>query len=311
MSIEQNGERRRGRSDFVILLALLATSLIFSSLPEPHQARVAVVLRASALRPFFILQEAFVERARLRTRYERLREERDSLVSEVVTGRMTADEIATLRGLLALNRRPEGVYLPADLFPGRPRIGDSDVFVLGSTAIGELDPPIGVVNGDGLVGVLRGVDENGALGEFWTHPDFRVSVVAVGTGVTGIVRPLRSEDGQPTMLLEGAPYQKAIAPGTDLLTTGLAGVFPPGIRVGTVREESEQESGWMRRYLVEPAVRPENAAAVLVWRRPAVRRTQVLAADDTTVDGTEAADSDSTADRTTVAESDSAAVPDA
>jgi rod shape-determining protein MreC len=299
MRIEQNGERRRGRSDLIVLLALLASSGIFSSLPEPHQARVAVALRASVLRPFLVLQESFVERARLRTRYERLREERDSLVREVVTGRLTANEIATLRGLLALARRLEGDYAPADLFPGRPRVGDSDVFVLGGRGIGELDPPVGVVNGDGLVGILRGTDENGALGEFWSHPDFRVSVHAAGTGVTGIVRPIRSEGGQATMLLEGAPYQGSIAAGTALLTTGLAGVFPAGIRVGTVREESEPESGWMRRYLVEPAVRPENAAAVLVWRRPAMRGAERVASRDTA------------AERRTVADSDTTTVPDA
>jgi rod shape-determining protein MreC len=299
MRIEQNGERRRGRSDFLVLLALLASSGIFSSLPEPHQARVAVALRSSALRPFLLLQESFVERARLRARYERLREERDSLVREVVTGRMTVNEIATLRGLLALDRRPEGNYVPADLFPGRPRVGDSDVFVLGGRGIGNLDPPVGVVNGDGLVGILRGTDENGALGAFWSHPDFRVSVLAAGTGVTGIVRPVRSEGGQAAMLLEGAPYQESIAPGIELLTTGLAGVFPPGIRVGTVREESDQESGWMRRYLIEPAVRPEDAAAVLVWRRPVMRGPHGVASGDTAVE------------RRTVADSDTTTVPDA
>jgi rod shape-determining protein MreC len=73
------------------------------------------------------------------------------------------------------------------------------------------------------------------------------------------------------MILEGAPYQTDIPPGTVLYTSGLGGLYPPGIPVGTVRSVSAVESGWEKSYRVEPAVRPEQVDVALVWRRPVAR----------------------------------------
>jgi hypothetical protein len=38
--------------------------------------------------------------------------------------------------------------------------------------------------------------------------------------------------------------------------------------VGSVRQLAEEEAGWMKRYYVEPAVRPAETRLVLVWVRP-------------------------------------------
>jgi cell shape-determining protein MreC len=72
------------------------------------------------------------------------------------------------------------------------------------------------------------------------------------------------------MLVEGVPYQARMAEGAILETAGLGGVFPSGIRVGTVLRESASRSGWSHSYLVAPAVQPGAVRVVTAWNRAAI-----------------------------------------
>ena len=137
------------------------------------------------------------------------------------------------------------------------------------------DFPAGVFTGRGLVGVARAPHGNGAHGEFWSHPDFRVSVVTEDGQVRGIVRASRPDGGQAVLVLDGAPFQSNVRNGTLLVTTGIAGVYPPGVLVGTVRRVLDAEAGWMKSYIVEPSVRPEEASIVLIWERPRLAEESV------------------------------------
>lgn len=264
---EPNG-RGGGRADWIVLLVLLACGLVAASLDNAQQLRVAAAVRGSALWPFLELHRGFSDRARLGERVSRALVERDSLARETLRSRRLLEDARQIRRMAGLTPRVEGELVSADLMAGRPRVGDSDVFVLRGPELARVAPPTGVLVGDRLLGVLRTVDGAGGLGEFWTHPDFRVSVRTPDGEVTGIVRAVRPEGDGPVMVLEGAPYQGEVPPGTPLFTSGLAGIHPPGVWVGTVRELWGVESGWAKSYVVEPAARPEAADVVLVWRRP-------------------------------------------
>ncbi|MFQ5679574.1 MAG: rod shape-determining protein MreC [Gemmatimonadota bacterium] len=258
------------RADLLIAGALLMGGGVVASLEPARQLSVARGIRGTVLLPIVRVHESFATRARLGARLEQLRAERDELAAQNLELRQLAGQGSEARRLLNLGTATPVELVAADLIPGRPRLGDSDVFMLRGPAVSRLRAPAGVLTGAGLVGVLRAADRRGGKGDFWSHPDFRVSVRTEEGGTTGIVRAVRRGDGPPLMLLEGAPYQEEIPPGVVLLTTGLAGIYPPGVRVGTVIAVSEVESGWAKSYLVKPAVRPGLADVVLVWRRPVV-----------------------------------------
>lgn len=261
------GRPEHTRRDLITVLVLLATSVFLTTLSLDQQLGVVRALRATVLVPVIGLHSIFAERSRLGERLSELQEERDALARDLAAARVATAENASLRALIAAGERPTGDFLPASIVPGRPSIGRSYSFVLLAGRRDGVEPPTALLTGQGLVGVVRTGDERSAVGDFWTHPDFRVSVRTEDGENTGIIRAFPAASDQPLMLLEGAPFQTEIAGGTLLVTTGLYGIYPPGIPVGRIREVATEESGWERSYTVEPLVRPELVDVALVWLR--------------------------------------------
>ena len=54
----------------------------------------------------------------------------------------------------------------------------------------------------------------------------------------------------------------------SVVTSGLGGVYPSGIPVGTVMGQAREETGWERIYIVKPAENPAAASQVLILGDP-------------------------------------------
>jgi rod shape-determining protein MreC len=265
------GRPENHRRDLVIVVVLLILSWSLAGLDSSQALGLTRVLRGSVLKPFLAADAAYERRAALAARAARLETERDQLYVQLLGATDLERENRELREQLSLPERRPGSYVVAELVPGRPSIGDSHNFLLRSLSLADAQVPTGVSVPDGLVGVLRSISGTTGLGEFWTHPDFRVSVRSATGGATGIVRAFVGDDGEALMLVEGVPYQARMAEGAILETAGLGGVFPSGIRVGTVLRESASRSGWSHSYLVAPAVQPGAVRAVTAWNRAAMQ----------------------------------------
>ena len=86
-----------------------------------------------------------------------------------------------------------------------------------------------------------------------------------GGQILGIVAPGDGSTPSETLLeLRGVPYRDSVPPGTPVLSSGLGGVFPNGIPVGTVIGLAQEDTGWERSYLVRPAANPGSATHVLI-----------------------------------------------
>jgi len=262
------GGSGHGRTDLVIAALLVAAGIVIELLAPSSRLDLAYALRSSVLRPVLAAQQAVARRSRLSARLSALEAERDSLARELLRTRQARLENGRRRILLGLGVRPADSLLVAQLEPGRVPGGEDQTFLLDVGSRDGVESPAGVFTARGLVGVVRSSTSHASRGQFWTHPDFRVSVRTESGEASGIVRA-GDDAGQPAMMMDGAPYQTDIPPGTVLYTSGLGGLYPPGIPVGTVRSVSAVESGWEKSYRVEPAVRPEQVDIAFVWRRPA------------------------------------------
>jgi rod shape-determining protein MreC len=99
----------------------------------------------------------------------------------------------------------------------------------------------------------------------WAHPEFRVSAFTVGGNALGVVAPsVEGRNAEGALELRGVPYRDSVPLGTLVLSSGLGGVFPKGIPIGTVTGMLREEAGWERVYRLRPAANPGSAAHVLV-----------------------------------------------
>jgi rod shape-determining protein MreC len=142
----------------------------------------------------------------------------------------------------------------------------------GSNAgVDKLNP---VVSPEGVVGVVANVDPTMSEAMIWTHPDFRVSAMSEDGTAFGIVQAHEASATTGYLMeLRGIPFRSQLKPGQLIVTSGLGGVWPRGIPIGTVISEVRSAAeAWARTYLLKPAVSPADVGAVMILRNDRVSK---------------------------------------
>jgi rod shape-determining protein MreC len=265
MPIYKNHTNRSGRSPSgFIAFGVFVLSVITLFLPDASQDELASLLRGSLLRPFILTQEGLVRRSIHAEDTEVLQRRLDSLEVVIANSNSFSEENATLRRLLLLSDRNPAQYVAASVIrSGTP--GSESMFMLdvGTRRGVTRDSP--VMMGSGLLGVVRDAQANRAIAMDWTHPQFRASAMTVDGSIYGMVRaaPGRFREAD-RLLLNGVPFRQELGPGVALVTSGLGGVYPRGIPIGVVIEESGSQEGWQRSYWLRPFVSPGEATHAMV-----------------------------------------------
>jgi rod shape-determining protein MreC len=259
------------RVDTVLLVACCAAALLATVLPLNLREAIAGGLRRTVVAPLVSLQQQ-AERGRSAFLS---REATTSRLDSVALRNMQLESLETenqrLRALLGLGRELQWGFVSAEAL----RISDigeeqSRMLTVGSRAGVESKTP--VVAPEGLVGMVRTVDPNSSVAILWTHTDFAASAMSADRSAYGIVYPHLSEAGlgentppeRYLLELRGVAFRSALKPGTAIVTSGLGGVYPAGIPIGTVLGELRTSEGWARTYLIRPAVRPPDVSSVIV-----------------------------------------------
>lgn len=258
-------ERYGSRTDTLVFLGCVALSLVAMGLPEPWQDAIGTGLRQTVLLPFIELQHQSELFRTSRARFSAVVAERDSAALAAAFLPELRRENARLRGLLGLGARLGTGYVSAEvLHQAEPTSPLTLVVSAGRhQGVAPLSP---VVAPEGLVGVIGTVDAQTSTVLTWAHPDFRASAMAADGSVFGIVGPLgtAAAPGVWVLGLQGVPYRQVVAEGTPIVTSGLGGVFPRGIPIGTVVGVAGESGGWERTYRVRPGVHPAAASHVLI-----------------------------------------------
>jgi len=259
------GRPESQRRDLLVTAGLAILALFIAGMNLESRLAVTRVVRSTVLAPFLAAHRVFARSTDLSEQVASLTSERERLAARVLESANLELENRQLRIIAGLPERRVGEFAVGELTAGAPEAGGSHTFLFRANADVELLTPAGISSPQGLVGVLRTAEAGSGLGEFWTHPDFRVGVRTPDGATTGILRPYSGAGGETLMLLDGVPYQTSIAAGTLLETSGEGGVHPPGVPVGRVLREESTRSGWSHAYLVDPIVRPGQVLVGLVW----------------------------------------------
>jgi len=275
-----HGIRSGTRADTVAFLACLVLSLTALALPAALREPVAGAIRSTMLRPLLALERRTVLTAEHRQALDVLRAERDSFALDATRLPTVIGENARLRGLLGLSRRLGSGYVAAEVLH-QAGVSDGLTLVLSvgrAEGVRALSP---VVATGGLVGLVHSVDAHTSVAMAWTHSDFRASAMVLGAGVFGIVAARRGARVGELMELHGIAYREQLQPGQVVVTSGLGGVFPRGVPIGTVQGVLGEAAGWERTWLLRPAVHPADASHVMILARSRASDTLTTVFADT------------------------------
>lgn len=261
-------DRSYTRRDTVMFLVCLALSVVGLVVPMRIGLSVADTLRETILGPLVWLQARAEEG---RTSRERLREitaQRDSssYLAQGLPSLLAENE--RLRQLMALSRRLSSSYVAAEvLHQSQATDGRTLLLSAGSSqGVAPFDP---VVAPEGLIGVVLSTAERTSIAMTWAHPEFRVSAFTVTGNAAGVVAPSLSEaSGEGALEFRGVPYRDSVPAGSLVLSSGLGGVYPKGIPVGTVTGLVREQAGWERVYRLLPAANPGSVGHVLILVAP-------------------------------------------
>jgi rod shape-determining protein MreC len=260
-------ERSYTRRDTVMFGVCLVLSLVALFSPSAWGLGIASALRQSVLAPLVWLQVRAEEGKTSRVRLRSITAQRDSAsyIAQGLPSLLAENE--RLRQLLGLSRRLASPYVAAEVLH-QPQATDGRTLLLsvGSRdGVAAFDP---VVAPEGLIGVVLNAAHRSSIVMTWAHPEFRVSAFTVTGNAAGVVAPSASGSWEGALEFRGVPYRDSVPVGTLVLSSGLGGVYPKGIPVGTVTGIVSEQAGWERVYRLLPAANPGSAAHVLVLTSP-------------------------------------------
>jgi len=250
------------RTDWTVFVVACILSLSLMLLDRSGQGRAAWFLQHTLLAPVTAVVGwwdrgvgLYWDNERLRARLTRMQIELDEATAERA-------ENERLRDLLKLAERH-----PYELIAARV-VGRSLDRLGGSLAIdkGEADgvyPNRAVLTPEGLVGRVERTTAHGARVLTLLHRDCAVAARVERSRVDGVVRWEFGE--RPTLYLLYVSSQEDVKVGDRIQTSGLGGIFPAGIRIGTVTRIGLEDDGLMKDITVRPAVNFRTLEELLAY----------------------------------------------
>jgi len=119
-----------------------------------------------------------------------------------------------------------------------------------------------VINQQGLIGRVITATEKFAVVQLLTDPANRVAARVEASREMGIVRYIVGA----TMVLDNFPVHGTIVVGDTIVSSGLGGVYPPGLRVGFVTEVQQEEHEPFARVKLEPAANFHSVEELFLLR---------------------------------------------
>jgi rod shape-determining protein MreC len=211
--------------------------------------------------PFALVQSTIVDLAQVSRENERLQLALREATLLLTRLQEIDRENERLRGILNFDPPPDYVLVQAKVVSVSGAAAPvSAVINRGTRDSVEVNMPI--INQQGLIGRVVSVFDNVATVQLLTDPTHRVAARVAESRGMGIVR-YSSTDG---MLLDNYPIQDSIRVGDQILSSGLGGIYPPGLVVGTVAAVGRPEEAPFCDVTVDPAANFNTLEELFVMR---------------------------------------------
>lgn len=208
--------------------------------------------------------DAVVSFQELRAENERLLEEKAFLESQLLYLQELQKENHRYRGLLGFMAGSELEFLPAQVVARDPSQWFGTV-TLNRGYLDNVRREMAVVTDRGLVGMVSTVSPNSCQVILLTDPRLAVSVLVQRSRETGVVGIVESYPDAPAHLrMTNLPPDANIQPGDEIISSGVGGIFPKGLYIGTVKEVAPDHFGLVLSAIIQPKVNFNRLEEVLI-----------------------------------------------
>ncbi len=250
------------RPDWTVFIVTSLVCLSLILLERRAQERVVWFLQHTVLAPAEFAAGWMERGVGVYWENGRLRQRVATLQMEVDAMRAERGENARLRRLLALDQRHPFALVAADV-SGRSldRLGGSLTLDKGEEE--GVTANRAILTPEGLVGRVERATAHQARVLTILHRDCAVAARVARTRVEGVIR--WDFGDQPTLHLLYVSSQEDVKPGDIVVTSGQGGIFPEGVRIGTVDRVALEPNGLMKEIVVTTAVDFRGLEQVLVY----------------------------------------------
>ncbi len=158
-------------------------------------------------------------------------------------------ENARLRRMLDFDLQLPYRLVPAEVIGLKPgQTAKSIIINAGGQKSVNYNMP--VVTADGIVGKTIEIADNSAVVQLLIDYNCKVSAIDQSTRAMGIIR----WQGGKFLAMGDVPVESQVAVGDTIVSSGLGGIFPPGLRVGTVVYSQNREATLFKDVTVKSSV---------------------------------------------------------
>ena len=256
-----------------VLLALIITvlSVIMTGFADPLTNLVGIVstpfrngINAVVNWTEEVYSDAFQQDA-LKADYEQLKKDYAKLQEELREAQQAKDENERLRNLLGLKeRRRELNFEAATVTAYGAGNWDSAITISKGTDAGVTAGNCVVDEYGNLVGVVETVGTNWSTVMTIVDSDMEMGGLIARTNDAAILEGDFDLMGQGKLKLSYLPETSELMAGDQVLTSGLSGMYPSGLVVGSIEEVRTDASGMNRYAVIVPETELNNLEQVFV-----------------------------------------------
>ncbi len=250
----------RSRNLQIGIAMVIAVTLIVNQ--RDVNGFVSEALLNSVYYPFFKLRNSVTELIGVAEENNRLLARLVETSQRISALEEVQRENKRLHAVLGFKLSPDYELLPASVVAVQGEERPVAVVInRGSHDTVHVDMP--VINQQGLVGRVESVTTNFATIQLLTDPTSRVAVRVGDSREMGIVKYL-TEEG---MVLSNFPIDGTINVGDLIISSGLGGVYPPGMKVGIVDYVDRPAEAAFCKIRLHPVVNFQSIEEVFIMRK--------------------------------------------
>jgi len=226
----------------------LLLSFFLLILPQKEKLFISRSIVKCAYSPFFKFGQKLKQLSKVYEENKKLQKENVRLILENQRLKEEGLENERLRTLLEFKSQVDYRVIPTEVVALEPNRKSNSILI----SVGQEDGVrkyLPVINMQGLVGKVIEVYPKNSLVELLLDPHCRVAALVQRSRIHGIIKQQKGTN----LSLENVPSGADVRLEDEVISSGLGGVFPPALKIGTVVKSEDRKSSIFKHILVQPS----------------------------------------------------------